>query len=137
MWRNLVAGILCLSLVIIAPLKVMGAEPNPKEKSNQVAVTGPRKHLATIVFAGLAGAILGLSTLSFYGRPQDKLGNIAGGFAVGIFIGTIFTTYKAATEPKEFYSTRDASSEQWAALDGDYHQPATGPTPKMNFVFNF
>src|SRR5580704_14870733 len=32
---------------------------------------GPRKQLATIIFAGLGGAILGLSTLSFYGRPQD------------------------------------------------------------------
>ena len=27
--------------------------------------SGPRKQLATIVFAGLAGAVLGLSTLSF------------------------------------------------------------------------
>ncbi|MDZ4662610.1 MAG: hypothetical protein SGJ18_13440 [Pseudomonadota bacterium] len=65
--------------------------------------TGPRRQLATIIFAGLSGAILGLSTLSFYGRPQDRLSNIAVGFALGIFGGTIYTTYKAAAKPQEFY----------------------------------
>lgn len=63
------------------------------------SVGGPRKQLATIVFSGLGGAVLGLSTLSFYGRPQDKLSNIAVGFAIGIITGTIYTTYKQATQP--------------------------------------
>lgn len=66
---------------------------------------GPRKQLATIIFSGLGGAILGLSTLSFYGRPQDKLSNIAIGFAVGVIVGTSYVTYKAATNPAEFYGT--------------------------------
>ena len=56
------------------------------------------------VLAGLGGAILGLSTLSFYGRPQDYLANIAVGFAVGIIAGTVYVTYKAASEPRSFYS---------------------------------
>jgi hypothetical protein len=64
--------------------------------------SGPRRQLATIIFAGLAGAILGLSTLSFYGRPQDKLSNIAVGFALGIIVGASYTTYKTATEPYEY-----------------------------------
>lgn len=64
---------------------------------------GARRQLATIIFAGLSGAILGLSTLSFYGRPQDRLSNIAVGFALGIFAGTIYTTYKAASKPSDFY----------------------------------
>ncbi len=64
---------------------------------------GARRQLATIIFAGLSGAILGLSTLSFYGRPQDRLSNIAVGFALGIFAGTIYTTYKAAAKPGDFY----------------------------------
>lgn len=66
---------------------------------------GPRKQVATIIFAGLAGAILGLSTLSFYGRPQEKLTNIAIGAAVGVISGTIYTTYKAATQPRDFYGS--------------------------------
>lgn len=64
---------------------------------------GARRQLATIIFAGLSGAILGLSTLSFYGRPQDRLSNIAVGFALGIFAGTIYTTYRAAAKPGDFY----------------------------------
>ncbi len=64
--------------------------------------SGPRRQLATIIFAGLAGAILGLSTLSFYGRPQDKLSNIAVGFAIGIIVGASYTTYKTATDPYEY-----------------------------------
>lgn len=68
-------------------------------QGNPTTVSGPRKQLATIVFSGLAGAVLGLSTLSFHGRPQDKLSNIAVGFAIGIIGGTIYTTYKQATQP--------------------------------------
>jgi hypothetical protein len=60
---------------------------------------GPRKQLATIVFSGLGGAVLGLSTLSFYSRPQEKLSNIGIGAAVGIIVGTVYTTYQAATRP--------------------------------------
>jgi hypothetical protein len=65
--------------------------------------SGPRRQLATIVFAGLGGAILGLSTLSFYGRPQDKLSNIAIGFAVGVISGTVYVTFKSAKEPSTYY----------------------------------
>jgi hypothetical protein len=66
-------------------------------------ISGPRKQLATIIFSGLAGAVLGLSTLSFYGRPQDRLANVPIGFAVGVIVGTGYTTYKAATSPRSFY----------------------------------
>ena len=68
---------------------------------------GPRKQIATIIFAGLAGGVLGLSTLSFYGRPQDKLANVPMGVGIGVIIGAIYTTYKAATEPREFMDVGD------------------------------
>ncbi|MCB0361124.1 MAG: hypothetical protein KDD35_00290 [Bdellovibrionales bacterium] len=74
----------------------------PNGTSEQSSL-GPRKQMATIIFAGLAGAILGLSTLSFYGRPQDKLPNIGMGLAVGIISGTIYTTYLAATRPRTYF----------------------------------
>ena len=81
-----------------APPAAATAAPEPE------SVGGPRKQLATIVFAGLGGAILGLSTLSFYGRPQDKLSNIAIGFALGVIIGTSMVTFRAATNPDQFYN---------------------------------
>lgn len=73
------------------------------EAATKSSIGGPRRQLATILFAGLGGAILGLSTLSFYGRPQDKLANIAIGFAVGVIAGTAYVTYKAANNPRELY----------------------------------
>ena len=81
------------------------AQATGPDGENARPISGPRKQLATIIFAGLGGAILGLSTLSFYGRPQDKLSNIAIGFAVGVIAGTSYVTYKAATNPTELYGT--------------------------------
>lgn len=73
---------------------------------------GPKKQLATIIFAGLGGAVLGLSTLSFYGRPQEKLNNIAIGFAIGVIGGTLYTTYQTATQPRSYYSEHFAPETQ-------------------------
>jgi hypothetical protein len=57
---------------------------------------GPRRQLATILFAGLGGAVLGLSTLSFYGRPQDKLENIAIGLAILLSITPLARSFSMA-----------------------------------------
>lgn len=57
------------------------------QTSTSSGMTGFRRGLATVMFAGLGGAILGLSTLSFYGEPQEKVGNIWTGLAVGMIGG--------------------------------------------------
>jgi hypothetical protein len=93
--------VLSFALVLTAP--EIGFAQKAAGTNSEKSGGGPRKQLTTIVFAGVAGAILGLSTLSFYGRPQDKLNNIALGFAIGVIGGAIFTTYKAATQPRDFY----------------------------------
>ncbi len=115
-----------------AQAPVAGAPQNEeKTKAN-----GPRKQLATIIFAGLGGAVLGLSTLSFYGRPQDNLSNIAVGFAVGVITGTIIVTYRAATNPAEFYGTEyrpDLSFEKASRLMA-YEPPAP---LHLNYHFEF
>ncbi len=103
---NIDGGFLLVFKKIIAILLLMSffaTSAIAQTTSNKEGSFGPRRQLATIIFAGLSGAILGLSTLSFYGRPQDRLSNIAVGFALGIFAGTIYTTYKAAARPTEFY----------------------------------
>ena len=99
---------LCLVLLLIMPVTFVPSTSVAQYGvgANEVGSSGgPRKQLATIIFAGLGGAILGLSTLSFYGRPQDHLSNIAIGFGVGIIGGTILMTYQAASNPREFYGT--------------------------------
>jgi hypothetical protein len=95
---------------------------------------GPRRQLATILFAGLGGAVLGLSTLSFYGRPQDKLANIAIGFAGGVIIGTTYVTYKAATNPAEFYGQVKPQSED--EFEMSRMKMTTAPKAPL-YVLNF
>lgn len=92
---------------------------------------GPRRQLGTIIYAGLGGAVLGLSTLSFYGRPQDKLANIAIGFAVGVICGTAAVTYSAATNPDDFYGSEIRRAE----FDDD-RVAKLGPGTSFNVVAN-
>ena len=62
-----------------------------------------RRNIATVVFVGLGGAVLGLSTLSFYGEPQEHVNNITTGFLVGLIGGSI---YVAADSTKEQMATQ-------------------------------
>ncbi|PWU21041.1 MAG: hypothetical protein C5B49_03220 [Bdellovibrio sp.] len=48
---------------------------------------GARRGFATVMLAGLAGAVLGLSTLSFYGKPEEHIGNIYVGLGLGLLGG--------------------------------------------------
>lgn len=98
---------------------------------------GPRKQMATIIFAGLAGAILGLSTLSFYGRPQDKLPNIGMGLAVGIISGTIYTTYLAATRPKTYFEGFVPSIEEERIMDSTLAMRDGRPAVQLQFEWDF
>ena len=102
--RKLFVGFLIL--VMATPVMAQqqpAPQPPPQPGQTTQKRFGPKRQATVIIFSGLGGAVLGLSTLSFYGRPQDKLANIAIGAAVGIIVGTIYVTYKAATQPQEFY----------------------------------
>ncbi len=59
-------------------------------QTSTTGLTGFRRGLATVMFAGLGGAVLGLSTLSFYGEPQEHIGNIWTGLAIGVLGGTAY-----------------------------------------------
>jgi hypothetical protein len=126
--KNFIA--IALSLFVFSTGFAQG-QSEEKTKSS-----GPRKQLATIIFAGLGGAVLGLSTLSFYGRPQDNLSNIAVGFAVGVITGTVIVTYRAATNPAEFYGAQYRPDESYKiASQLTAFQP---PNPlKVNYHFEF
>lgn len=102
------------SLILLLSLLMNFAPIAGAQNSSTTQASGPKKQLSTIVVAGLGGAVLGLSTLSFYGRPQDHLSNIGIGFGVGVIIGTIYTTYQAASSPKTFYS--QVPRESWRAV---------------------
>lgn len=99
----MVRALLILLIIIQCPTSFVHAQQTQEQEPTAVERYGPRRQISTIVYMGLAGAVLGLSTLSFYGRPQDHLTNIPIGFGVGVIIGTVYMTYQAATDPDEFY----------------------------------
>jgi hypothetical protein len=57
--------------------------------------------LLIITGAGAAGAVLGLSTLSFYDKPSKHLSNIWMGAAVGIIAGVILVAVNHAQKTEE------------------------------------
>jgi hypothetical protein len=75
---------------ILIPLIVLFVSQNSFAQTTTTSMTGFRRNLATVIFAGLGGAVLGLSTLSFYGEPQDHIGNIWTGLAVGVIGGSAY-----------------------------------------------
>jgi hypothetical protein len=119
-----------LALVLSLSATALAQQPTTEVRSTG----GPRRQLATILFAGLGGAVLGLSTLSFYGRPQDKLANIAIGFAGGVIVGTTYVTYKAATNPSEFYGQAKPFIED--EIERNRPRAQTAPEAPL-YTFNF
>lgn len=136
---GILKSICLLALVLTFLLPPHLAEAQPANAQGQTTTIGPRKQLATIIFSGLAGAILGLSTLSFYGRPQDHLSNIAVGFAVGIIAGTVYTIYQAATKPKTYFETMLPQIEQEQVLAAQFAAQPAGEIlqPSLKWEWDF
>ena len=64
-----------------------------------------------VATAGAAGAILGLSTLSFVDKPSQHISNVWTGAAVGVIAGVIFVAYNSAQKgSEELISAKDFSS---------------------------
>lgn len=68
-----------------------------------------KRNTAIILFSSLGGAILGLSTLSFYGEPENHLGNITTGAAVGAGLGVAYV-FSRPRQPQN--SFQDVSFSQ-------------------------
>ncbi|HVJ64383.1 MAG TPA: hypothetical protein VM901_03925 [Bdellovibrionota bacterium] len=58
-----------------------------------------RNTVGIILLSGLVGGVLGLSTLSFYERPQDHVRNITLGAGIGVIASALFMTLAVAQTP--------------------------------------
>jgi hypothetical protein len=122
-----------LFLVIFLSLGISSA--SYAQSRSFAATEGPRKNFTTIIYAGLGGAILGLSTLSFHGRPQDHMDDIAIGFAVGIIAGAIYTSYQAASNPDEFYGYEPSTFERFVKNDSMIKTKPTAEIIGLKYTF--
>lgn len=67
-----------------------------------------KRSFTTIIFSSLAGGALGLSTLSFYGRPQEHTVNVTTGILLGLVGGLGYVVYQ---------TTQDNLSPQYQSFD--------------------
>ncbi len=77
--------------------------------------------------AGLGGAILGLSTLSFVDEPSEHLKNVVVGGAIGIVIGVGVVAWRQANKSAELYNGNASlekipSSEFTTAMRSGWHR---------------
>lgn len=58
-----------------------------------------KRGTAIVFFSAVGGAILGLSTLSFYGEPREHTGNITLGAALGLAAGAGYLVWESSQPP--------------------------------------
>lgn len=86
--------------------------------------------LLVVVGAGVGGAVLGLSTLSFYDTPSKHISNVWTGAAVGIIAGVIFVAVSHAQKAQDdFASTKDFTTSDRFAWHSDKSQSKSFSTP--------
>lgn len=59
-----------------------------------------RRGTAIVLFSGVGGGVLGLSTLSFYGEPQKHTSNVTMGALLGMATGLGYVIWESAQTPK-------------------------------------
>ncbi len=68
-------------------------------------IKNTQNDILLVAAAGGAGAVLGLSTLSFYDKASQHISNVWTGAAIGIIAGVIFVAYSSAQKGSEELQT--------------------------------
>lgn len=97
-----------------------------------------------VVGMGAAGAIVGLSTLSFYEKPKEHWKNVTMGGAIGVILGVAVVAYLQATRTQD-YDDEEESEESAKYFDSQDRQnwhnelfaknQSTQPSFALNFNF--
>ena len=93
-----------------------------------------KRSAATIIFASLGGGVLGLSTLSFYGRPEEHTGNITSGAALGLITGIVYVAMDT-TKPKPAAYSQSPWIQDSDFVKNAKTKPLQSPVFAMNFSF--
>ena len=87
-------------LLIFIILSVLSLNTFAQDKEDDYVVDH-KNDLLVVVGGGLAGAVLGLSTLSFVEEPKDHTRNIVVGAAIGIIAGVAYVAFNQANQSKQ------------------------------------
>lgn len=119
------------------------------EKAANQIVDNTKNDLLLVVGGGLAGAILGLSTLSFVEEPKEHTRNILVGASIGIIAGVAFVAFNQANKSRDYlapgesygatpkFNTKERglwhNQEFWAKNEAS----ATVSLSTINYQFSF
>jgi len=81
-------------------LIVMSANSFSQDAGEDELMLDHKNDLLVVVGGGLAGAVLGLSTLSFVEEPKDHTRNILVGASIGIIAGVAYVAFNQANKSK-------------------------------------
>jgi hypothetical protein len=102
--KKIIAFFLAFNLLTVAAFA--------QENSEDDIIKNTQNDILIVAGAGAAGAILGLSTLSFVDMPSRHISNIWTGAALGIIAGVVWVAYNSAQRGQE-----DLQTEEEASLD--------------------
>ncbi len=105
-----------ISLLLACQLLISVAFAQDNNEDDNL-VKNTQNDILLVGVAGAAGAVLGLSTLSFVDKPSQHLSNVWTGAAIGIIAGVIFVAYNSAQRGQE-----DLQSDEEASLDFNSHE---------------
>lgn len=90
-------------MMLMVFLAVLSGRSYAQDNSKDVEelVEGTKSDLLVVISGGLAGAVLGLSTLSFVDEPKDHTRNIIVGASLGIIAGVGYVAYSQANKSRE------------------------------------
>jgi len=80
-------------------------------------VDDTKQDILLVLGGGLAGAVLGLSTLSFVEEPKDHTRNILVGASIGIIAGVALVAFKQANKSRDLIYSTDPAYDQGASID--------------------
>lgn len=91
-------------------------------------IKNTQQDIALVGFAGLGGAVLGLSTLSFVDKPSKHIYNVWTGAALGLIAGVIIVAYNSAQKgSEELQASKDFNSLERFAWHSQNHENLTSP----------
>ncbi|MGZ3769693.1 MAG: hypothetical protein ACXVCP_00835 [Bdellovibrio sp.] len=93
-----------------------------------------KRNVATVLFASLGGAILGLSTLSFYGEPQEHTDNITAGALLGFAAGMSYVIIESSKPEPSDYEYSNVFDKDKRNRRGSVMNLAKAP---IQFAFDF
>lgn len=130
--KKLICALLSIQFLILSPAWAQQEDDFVKNTQNDLMI---------VAGAGAAGAIIGLSTLSFVDKPSKHVANIYTGAAIGVIVGVIFVAYNSAQRgSEELISSSDFNSFERVVWHSTNTENLTMPqvqfgTPLWNIQF--